>query len=205
MTSPASLIAALIGEAQQRGFVGTAPIDHAVAHARGFAEALDVAPSSFVDLGSGGGLLGLVLAELWPAVAAVLVDANRKRCVFLRNAVTRLGLDARVTVVEERAEVVGRDPEHRGRHPLVVARSFGAPAVTAECAAPLLKVSGRLVVSEPPEDGSDRWPVEGLELVGLRQDRTYRSPFHYRVMVQDEPCPERYPRRVGIPAKRPLF
>jgi 16S rRNA (guanine527-N7)-methyltransferase len=106
-------------------------------------------------------------------------------------------------VLRGRAEVVGRDLAHRGQHDTVVSRSFGPPAVTAECGAPLLATGGVLLVSEPPSPVQDRWPVEGLELLGL-EDRTPPGA-QVRVLVQIEPCGERYPRRTGVPTKRPLF
>lgn len=89
----------------------------------------------------------------------------------------------------------------------MVARGFGPPAVTAECAAPLLAEGGRLTVSEPPEPPPDRprWPPEGLAELGLALGPEWHVPFHYRSFVQVERCPDRYPRRVGVPAKRPLF
>src|SRR3546814_9312392 len=82
-----------------------------------------------------------------------------KRCAFLREAVEALGADERVEVVEGRAEEIGRG-EMRRVVDAVIARSFGPPAATAECAAPLLRAGGLLVVSEPPE-ALDRWPEDG--------------------------------------------
>jgi len=81
----------------------------------------------------------------------------------------------------------------------VVARSFGSPSVTAECAAPLLAVGGQLLVSEPPSPSADRWPAAGLALVGLRLDETVSG---LASCTQVEPCPERFPRRRLRP---PLF
>ena len=83
-----------------------------------------------------------------------------------------------------------------------MARSCGAPAVLAECAAPLLRVGGRLVVSEPP-DAADRW--EGAGEVGLGPPQRLPGPPVLVVLHQIETCPARYPRRTGIPAKRPLW
>ena len=89
-----------------------------------------------------------------------------------------------------------------------------SPAVTAECAAPFLVVGGHLVVSEPPGDDdeapggsppSPRWPAEGLARVGLAPATAWTEPFHYRSFVLERPCPEEFPRRDGVPAKRPLF
>src|SRR3546814_3548101 len=88
-----------------------------------------------------------------------------KRCAFLREAVEALGADERVEVVEGRAEEIGRG-EMRRVVDAVIARSFGPPAATAECAAPLLRAGGLLVVSEPPE-ALDRWPEDGLAMLGM--------------------------------------
>lgn len=176
-----------------------------IAHALGFAEAVANTAPSFVDLGSGGGLPGLVLAAVWPEAEAVLLDSNERRTAFLADAVMALGWEGRVRVVRSRAEEAGRDPALRGRFPLVVSRSFGPPPVTAECAAPLLQLDGRLVVSEPPENAS-RWPADGLGVVGLAVDRRVETPAgRFQVLVQEGPCPERFPRRVGVPGKRPLW
>jgi 16S rRNA (guanine527-N7)-methyltransferase len=208
MTSWLADLASVVLEAQRRGFVGDAPVDVAIEHARGFAAGVDAPPSRFADLGSGGGLPGLVLVELWPAAEAVLVDANQKRCAFLREAVAALGLDGSVEVVEGRAEALGRQSGLRGGFDVVTARGFGRPAVTAECAAPFLRVGGRLIVSEPPADGSgreERWPADGLALCGMAPEQTWSTPFRFQALRQVEACPERYPRRVGVPAKRPLF
>jgi len=209
-TSPLADLASVVRAAQQRGFVGDAPAGDAVDHARGFAAGLDAPPERFLDLGSGGGLPGLVLLQLWPAASAVLVDANQKRCAFLRDAVEALGLDGRAEVLEGRAEALGRRSELRGGFDVVTARGFGRPAITAECGAPFLRAGGLLVVSEPPldldpADGPERWPAEGLAVCGLAPERTWATRFRYRSLRQLAACPDRYPRRVGIPAKRPIF
>ena len=192
--------------AQERGFLGPGPVDVGMEHARGFMGVLAGSPDTLVDLGSGGGLPGLVLADTWADAEVWLVEANQRRAAFLQSAVDALGMVDRVLIVARRAEVVGRDPLLRARVELVVARGFGPPSVTAECAAPLLRVGGRLVVSEPPEAGvSARWPAAPLAELGLVPERAWGSEFHYRSLLQQSPCPDRYPRRVGVPAKRPLY
>jgi 16S rRNA (guanine527-N7)-methyltransferase len=136
----------------------------------------------------------------------VLLDAAQRRCDALRRAVAELDLTARVDVCQARAEEAGRDPELRGAFQLVVARAFGAPGVTAECAAPLLRVGGRLVVSEPPAGSDGRWPPGPLAELGFGGGASLDvGDAHVRVLVQERPCPNRYPRRTGVPAKRPLF
>jgi 16S rRNA (guanine527-N7)-methyltransferase len=121
-----------------------------------------------------------------------------RRTAFLERAVAALGLTD-VTVRIGRAEDV---PDLRRRFAAVVARSFGSPAVTAECAAPLLEVGGRLIVSEPPEP-EDRW--SGAATLGLGPPTRLPGPPAVVVLRQEVPCPDRYPRRTGVPAKRPLW
>ena len=203
--------------ARDLGFLGPGPVEAHLDHAAGFAAVVrDLAgsigterapwPERAADLGSGAGLPGLPLALAFPDGAWLLVEASVRRAAFLRGAVEQLSIGARVEVVEARAEVVGRDGACRGRFGLVVARSFGPPAVVAECAAPLLRVGGRAVVSEPPGGAPYRWPESGLALLGMVPEAAVSAHgWAYQVMRQEELCPDRYPRRVGIPVKRPLF
>lgn len=159
-----------------------------------------------LDLGTGGGLPGLVLAAAWADSAWVLLDSRERSVAFVEEAVARLELGERVTALAGRAEEVGRHPAHRGRYGLVTARGFGPPAVTAECGAPLLEVGGRLVVSEPPDSRGDRWPAEPLEQLGLVVwGIQHIGGATAAVLEQVRPCPSTYPRRTGVPAKRPLF
>jgi 16S rRNA (guanine527-N7)-methyltransferase len=201
----------LLQEARQRGFLGPGPVEPHLDHARAFAVAAGTPPDRAVDLGAGGGLPGLVLAaEFWPEATWVFVDAQKKRTAFLRDAIEDLGLDGRVEVITERAEIVGQDPAHRGAFDLVVSRSFGPPPVTIECAAPLLRVGGAFVVSEPPATTVDeRWPAAGLAIFGCSAPEPVvvgTDPgFHFARITQVTAAEARYPRRVGIPNKRPLF
>ena len=197
----------MLGRAQVFGFLGPGPVEAHLVHSEAFAAAADP-PDRALDLGAGGGVPGLVLAAVWPGSRWVLLDAGRRRTEFLDDAVAELGWSDRIVVRWDRAEIAGRDPELRGGCDLVVARSFGSPAVTAECAAPFLRVDGDLLVSEPPAPDATRWDDAGLARLGLRRgDATIDPtvPATIQTLRQTEPCPDRYPRRVGIPAKRPLW
>jgi 16S rRNA (guanine527-N7)-methyltransferase len=204
----------VLADARRAGFLGPGPLEIQLRHAGEFAEiarALESSPRPrVVDLGSGGGLPGLVVAQHWPDASLVLLDASARRTDFLRRAVERLGLQGRIEVVGGRAEELGRDGRLRAGFDGVLARSFGRPAVVAECAAPFLKVGGWLVVSEPPAhdggtQGDERWPHEGLRQFGLVPSDPAGGEFAFQVLRQAEPCPERFPRRNGVPAKKPLF
>jgi 16S rRNA (guanine527-N7)-methyltransferase len=201
---------AVLERSRSLGFLGPGSLRVQAEHAAGFAAGPGPAPGRFLDLGSGGGVPGLVLAGLWPDAEGVLLDASERRCAFLAEAIDHLGLAGRVRVVRARAEEAGRSADLRGSMDVVTARGFGPPPVTAECGAPFLRVGGRLVVSEPPDGGADeppasRWPAEGLATVGLAPDRAWSEPYRYRSFVAVAACPARYPRRVGVPGKRPLF
>jgi 16S rRNA (guanine527-N7)-methyltransferase len=218
--STGSVRAALLG-ARELGFLGPGPIDRHARHAQGFVDLAKSQPLTpqrphILDLGSGGGLPGLILADQWPEATLVLLDANQRRTDFLRGAVISTGLQDRVQVVQVRAEVGGRDPLFRTNFDGVVVRSFGPPAVVAECAAPFLREGGWLIVSEPPAekisddqeappDESGRWPAESLAQVGLAPVEFVRQEFGYQVLRQANRCPQRFPRRDGVPSRKPLF
>ena len=218
--------------ARSLDLLGSVDLESQITHALGFAHAYEavrvrqpepggeeppvLGPSPWMDLGSGGGLPGLVLAGYWPESVAVLLDSAGRRTTFLSEAVHRLGWEGRVRVVRARAEEAGLDPELRLGFDAVWARSFGSPPVTAECASPFLRVGGLLVVSEPPrpdprpglltvDPAEERWPREGLAQLGLEPLVTVRARFGYQVLRQIEACPARFPRRAGVAAKRPLY
>lgn len=199
----------VLEEGRRLGFLGPGPVAAHLQHAAGFASVLEAIGGDMrrgADLGSGAGVPGLPLALHFGAMEWVLVDASHRRSAFLRVAVRDLGLDGRVSVVTERAEVVGRTAGFRATFDAVVARGFGPPAAAAECAAPLLRVGGRLLVSEPPGGSSARWDEAGLAQLGLVPGPARQAGgAAYQVLVQSHGCPPRFPRRVGVPAKRPLF
>ena len=201
----ASELSRVLSEAKRRGFLGPGPVADHVAHSLAFARCLDREPGQAVDLGSGGGVPGLVLALSWPASRWTLVEAAGRRQAFLAEAIQALGLGGRVSARPERAETTGRDPGLRGAGDLVVARSFGPPAVVAECAAPLLHVGGLLLVAEPPGGSPERWPAAELAQLGLVPDGAIAEPRAIQRLRLVAPCPDRFPRRPGIPLKRPLF
>ena len=193
------------------GFLGPGPVDDHLQHAEGFAQAIELGAERSgrpirrcADLGTGGGVPGLVLMERFPNSEWVFLDSSEKRMAVVRELLDELGFENRCTVHVGRAETLARRVELRGSFDLVVARGFSGPAVTAECAAPLLAEGGLLVVSEPPIE-TERWSISGLAELGLIELTRMEAPFRFFVAQQETRCSDRYPRRTGIPAKRPLF
>lgn len=156
-----------LAEARALGFLGPGPLEAHVASADAFAEALGPLVGRALDLGSGGGVPGLLLAARYPEVRWTLLDRRRRRTSFLARAVAGLGWVGRVEVLRAPAEEAAHDPTRRERYALVTARSFGAPAITAELGVGFLTPDGRLAVAEPPEPDAGRWPQAGLDQLGL--------------------------------------
>jgi 16S rRNA (guanine527-N7)-methyltransferase len=206
--------------ARRMGFLGPGPAAEQSAHAVAFARVLEAAgagPDVFLDLGTGGGVPGLVLAAVWPEQSGTLLDSSQRRTAFLRRTVVALGWASRISVVEGRAESLARDRRLRATFPLVVSRSFATPSVTAEIGGAFLTVGGRLAVSEPNEAApggrepdsrkvSDRWPPDGLADLGLgAAEIAVGEGARAAVMRRARPVDDRWPRAAGIPAKRPLW
>lgn len=202
---------AVLLDAQALGFIGTGvPLHHHIRNAIGFATLVlrDGDHGAIVDLGSGGGLPGLVLAELVPTSQIALVERSATRAQFLRDARDSCALTARVQVIEEDAAVAARRPELEATADVVTARSFAAPATTAECACRFLRPGGRLVVSEPPRGptGDDRWSPSGLGPTGLVAEPPTRAAGHtFRVLRLEEAPEARIPRSPAATRKRRLF
>lgn len=212
VTGVSAGVANALAQARAFGYLGPGPLQTHVDHARGFFDTLVSAGLAAdghtrfraVDLGSGGGVPGLLLAEWWPDSRWEVVDSNQRRMQTLIAVAADLQIDDRLTVHLARAEDAGRDPTLRGHCDVVVARGFATPAVTAECAAGFLAPGGILVVSDPP-NGTDRWSDRGLAVLGLRRLPTVPGSYHFFAAVQDRLTPAKYPRAVGVPGKTPLF
>jgi 16S rRNA (guanine527-N7)-methyltransferase len=158
--------------AQRLGFFGARPIEEAVDHAQAFVGAIGPLPagSRLIDIGSGGGLPGLVLAATYPHAAIVLVDRRTKRTDFLRRAVGRHGFDHVMIRADDVAVVVDEVAEHiQEPFDVVTARGFGPPETTLRTAVGLLARTGRIVISEPP--AGDRWPSDLVAELGLCSER----------------------------------
>ncbi len=199
----------VLEESRARGFLSPGPLERHIQHSQGFVEAWNSveqsSPRSFLDLGSGGGVPGLILATVWP-VRAVLLDSMIRRTSFLTEVSSWEDAPRELEVVTGRAEAMGRRHDLREQFDLVVSRSFGPPAVAAECASAFVKVGGLIIVSEPPDDEKEsRWPDSPLLSLGLEPMGRLRVSAAFQLLRKIEPLDIQYPRKVGIPGKTPLF
>lgn len=145
-----------LGEAQHIGMLGDAPLTKVVDRSLAFVAVLPDSVRTVIDLGSGGGDPGLVIALADPHLRVTLVDRREKRTDLLSRLVGRLELGGRVEVVT--ADVADLPLRYPGRlWDAATSRGFGSPEYTAQHAAPLVESGGVLLVSEPPASDGSRW------------------------------------------------
>ena len=163
----------------------------------------------WMDLGTGGGLPGLVLAIEHPSVHWTLVDATGKKAAVVDGFVQELGL-ANVTVVAGRAETLGAAPAYRAQFDGVVARAVAPLPTLAELARGFLQDGGVLVAMKGPSYAEEVAAAAGaariLRLPILSTDQL-RSPARETWVVTmraEGPPPAGYPRRDGLPKHDPL-
>jgi 16S rRNA (guanine527-N7)-methyltransferase len=166
------LLIETLRQAQRFGFFGPGSIEQAADHAEAFVQALEpLDPGArVVDIGSGGGLPGLVLAAAFQHVSLTLIDRRQKRTDFLERAVARLGYHHVQVVCHDVVEIARSvDAGEQSTFDAVTARGFGPPEVTLRLAVRLVSPGGRIVISEPPS--GDRWSPVLLASLGLTSTR----------------------------------
>ncbi len=196
----------------------TAITDPAVIPIRHFLDSLscatvtgDLTDKSLIDVGTGAGFPGLPLKILYPELNLTLVESVRKKTDFLRAVTAELALE-NVTIVPERAEIVGQHSLYRERFDWVVARALAAMPILVEYLLPLCKVGGHMLAQKGSSAGQETADAaKATETLGGGEAALTEISLpgvenkHYLVVVEKErPTPEKYPRRVGVPGKRPL-
>jgi 16S rRNA (guanine527-N7)-methyltransferase len=164
-----------------------------------------------VDVGTGAGFPGLPLKIMCPQLELTLVESIGKKVEFCRHVAHSLGLEG-VEIVHDRAERVGHQPEHRGVYDWALARAVASMPVLVEYLLPLLKLGGRVVIQKGETGLAEAHTAEGaLRILGGRVDQlisielpTVVECRYLVVVIKNAATPDKYPRRPGIPAKRPL-
>lgn len=164
-----------------------------------------------IDVGAGAGFPGLPLKIVCPSLRLTLLEATGKKVNFLEHLRDALKLQD-VLVLHGRAEQLGHDPLHRERYDWAVARAVAEMPVLAEYLLPLVRVGGRCLAQKGENAPAEvRGAESALTLCGGRLARIVPVELHglaetrYLVMVDKvAPTPAKYPRRPGMPAKRPI-
>jgi 16S rRNA (guanine527-N7)-methyltransferase len=164
-----------------------------------------------IDVGSGAGFPGIPLKLVCPRARFTLLEATGKKVTFLEHIVARLGLRG-IVPVKARAEELGHHPAHREQYDLALARAVADLPVVAEYTLPFCRVGGWVVAQKGESGAAEAWTAEKaiallggelrrvlpVELPGLPENRSLV------IIEKRAPTPSAYPRRLGMPAKRPL-
>lgn len=165
-----------------------------------------------IDIGSGGGFPGLPLAIAYPELHVTLLEATRKKVDFLQHVIGLLGI-RNCHAIHGRAEDIGHDSKHREAYDAATARALAPLPALVELCLPFLKVGGVLIAPKGADAGhevdaaSNALSTLGGEAQGIimpEPDSPISADHRLVVIRKVAPTPDTYPRRNGVPTRRPL-
>ncbi|HJW89058.1 MAG TPA: 16S rRNA (guanine(527)-N(7))-methyltransferase RsmG [Anaerolineales bacterium] len=164
-----------------------------------------------IDVGTGAGFPGLPLKLVCPAMRLTLVDSVGKKVAFCQHMVETLQLND-VEVVQERAETLGSASAHRQQYDWAVARAVSELPVLVEFLLPLVKIGGRALAMKGESGPAEAQSAErAMRMLGGRLQQLIPITLpgvedqRYLVVIEKQAAtPDRYPRRIGVPARKPL-
>jgi 16S rRNA (guanine527-N7)-methyltransferase len=170
-----------------------------------------LAVHSVVDIGTGAGFPGMVLKILLPDIRLTLVESIGKKVQFCEFVAKELGF-SQVTVTKARAEELGQTLEHREKYDVAIARAVAELSILSEYLLPFVRRGGRMVAQKGEKGPAETHTAQNaIQLLGGKvrfvHQITLPGVVEDRYLIEIEKVsstPEQYPRRVGIPSKRPL-
>jgi 16S rRNA (guanine527-N7)-methyltransferase len=168
-------------------------------------------PTNIIDIGTGAGFPGIPLKIIYPNTKVTLVESVGKKAMFCQHIVRLLGLDG-VDVIKARAEDLGQMREHRQRYDWGVARAVANLRVLSEYLLPLVQVGGKMLAQKGESGPAEVHAAESaIKLLGgeVRQLIPVTLPGvveerHLVLVDKVAATPPGYPRKPGVPAKKPL-
>ena len=165
---------------------------------------------NIIDIGTGAGFPGVPLKIVFPLPRLVLIESVAKRTTFLHHVIHKLELE-NIEVLNGRAEDIARLPLYREQFALVVSRAVASLPALAELALPFCRLGGRFVaqkkgeVSQEIDKASKAIVTLGGRLGQVKRIELQGLDEHYVVIIDKIcPTPDKYPRRPGIPKRRPI-
>ncbi len=164
-----------------------------------------------IDVGTGAGFPGLPLRIVRPQIALTCMEATGKKTDYIKHIAARLDLSG-VNVLHGRAEDVGQIPEHREQYDVATARAVARLPVLAEYMLPLLKVGGKMIAMKGESAAQEVSAAkDALRILGGEMRRLIKvelpevAETHYLVLIEKVAAsPTKYPRRAGLPSRKPL-
>ncbi len=172
----------------------------------------DLPPTlSLIDVGTGAGFPGVPLKLVRPALRLTLLEATGKKTTFLHHLIQGLNLTG-VTVLTARAEEAGRQPGQRERYDVATARAVAALLVLAEYTLPFVKRGGVAIIQKGQHPADEiKAATNALRILGGQVSQVLpvtvpglEAERHLVVIQKIKPTPPQYPRRPGLPAKKPI-
>jgi len=166
---------------------------------------------TLIDIGSGAGFPGIPLKIAFPHLQIVLVDSLEKRISFLNEVINTLNLQDIISV-NGRAEDLAKDERYREQFDLCVSRAVSNLSTLSEYCLPFVRIGGKFIsykgkqVDEEVDKGKSSWEMLGGELENVVSFKLPESKEYRALVVIDKvkATPVKYPRKVGVPEKRPL-
>ena len=160
----------------------------------------------FVDIGTGAGVPGILLAIALPESRWTLIDASQRRCRIVERVVEEVKLRDRVRVEHARAGQLSRSRANRESFDGATSRLFGPVSELAECGLPLLRMKAKMVVSVSKKTESEWRGADLLKTVGCRVASSWTTPHGYFLAIQRVfHAPAKIPRRTAARRRSPLF
>ena len=164
-----------------------------------------------LDLGTGGGVPGVILAIAFPAIPFVLLDATGKKLAAVESMLKELGI-ANVTTLHSRAEDAAHEPEWRSAFTVVTARAVSSVSALIELGLPFLKLHGKMLlpkglnVNEELQIGAIAGKLVGgnIASASVLPHNGSHTDTTLVVIEKTRTTPATYPRRSGLPSRQPL-
>ncbi len=207
--------AELLGRANERARL-TGPSDPRILYDEHIADALQALPylpqegtgKEFVDVGTGGGLPGLVWGICRPDLSGTLLDSIGRKSILTAEIAHELGCE-NISVVKTRSEDFANEKGNRERFDVATARAVAHACVLAEYLSPLVRVGGRIVAfkgknaAEELAISAPKWRALGLSAPTLHPYSVAGKDRCLMIWKKIKPCPAHYPRKPGMAEKKP--
>ena len=166
----------------------------------------------YIDIGSGCGFPGIAIAIAMPNSNITLLDASSKKTTFLKEVSKKIGLNSRITVITERAEIAGKNPILRGNFDYAVARAVASTNVVAEYLVPFINSTGQALIYKGSWNKTDQKTLNKAVIemnAEIKQTHKFELPNNRGIrniirISSINKCPNQYPRSIGKPKKQPL-